>query len=426
MVTIPASDYNNTRGAGATTGWLLLRGVRTGNTRAVKAMLEAGANVNGSDKVFQCGPLMFAVMLERVDIVDLLIRKGADVNIGTWEDVVEDGVIVIPKRSQPLHAAARACKMYIIRLLIHSGADVDATDAHGNTPLMAACNASFESVASTRADVARELLGVGADATSTNRDGGTALLFAAEYGDDVDLIDLLVSAAPATLNLADRARATPLLLAATNNKANAVRYLLAAGAKQPAAARQTRTCPLARAVCEGHGDIVRILLDEEGVDAVIGGAEMMRHAVLAAVTNKRAVILQALLLWAEEKLGLWKEGLRIDGILNFAAACPDPATIGVLLANGADENEVDHAGCRPQDMIEEYVGSGPEVQRPAVESSREDQLSVPYHGLGRSDLVLVRRPKRERLSWAYGTRSSRPQWALRPLPGSSTGEGSRV
>ncbi|CAN0584461.1 unnamed protein product, partial [Ectocarpus sp. 12 AP-2014] len=145
----------------------LLRGVRTGNTRAVKVMLEAGANVNGSDKVFQCGPLMFAVMLERIDIVDLLIRKGADVNIGTWED-----------RSRPLHAAVRACEMYIIRLLILSGADVDATDAHGNTPLMAACNASFESAASARVDVARELLGAGADATSTNRDGGTALLFA--------------------------------------------------------------------------------------------------------------------------------------------------------------------------------------------------------------------------------------------------------
>ncbi|CAN0146148.1 unnamed protein product [Ectocarpus sp. 4 AP-2014] len=111
---------------------------------------------------------------------------------------------------------------------------------------------------------------------------------------------------------------------------------------------------------------------------------MVRHAVLAAVANKRAVILQALLLWPEEKLGLWKEGLRIDGklILNFATACPDPATIGVLLANGADENEVDHAGIRPQDMMEECVGGGPEVQKACRQ-------------------VLERGPAFRALSWAW-------------------------
>ncbi|CAM9457662.1 unnamed protein product [Ectocarpus sp. 12 AP-2014] len=110
----------------------------------------------------------------------------------------------------------------------------------------------------------------------------------------------------------------------------------------------------------------------------------MRHAVLAAVANKQVVILHALLLWTEEKLGLWKEGLRIDGkpILSFAAACPDPATIGVLLAHGADENEVDHAGYRPQDMIEECVGGGPGVQKACRQ-------------------VLGRGPAYRALSWAW-------------------------
>ena len=74
--------------------------------------------------------------------------------------------------STPLHCAATA---EVARKLIEAGADVNATDAKGNSPLGVAAEYN-------RVDVARTLLERGAEVNAHNCVGATPLVYCAIYG----------------------------------------------------------------------------------------------------------------------------------------------------------------------------------------------------------------------------------------------------
>jgi len=88
-------------------------------------LLEAGANPN-TQNVYGASPLENAARHGNVQIADLLIEAGADLNI---QD--EDGLT-------PLHHAASGTNSEICSMLIDAGADINAQDKVGRTPAMLA------------------------------------------------------------------------------------------------------------------------------------------------------------------------------------------------------------------------------------------------------------------------------------------------
>ena len=105
-------------------------------------LIAAGADVNEKGKV--SGPLSCAVCWGRTDVVKVLIDNGADVNA---KDDSGD---------TPLHWAAFTGARKITRMLIAAGADVNAKDSEGWTPLhMAALHGQGR--------IVRMLLAAGAD-----------------------------------------------------------------------------------------------------------------------------------------------------------------------------------------------------------------------------------------------------------------------
>lgn len=143
----------------------------------MQALITAGANANAQD-VDDMTPLHLATERGYREIVQALIRAGADVNAqSTMHGVVRqirfraghffnEPENILNVRS--LHYAAREGHLEIVQMLLAAGADVNVQDGQGWTPLhVAARNGHREMV--------QALIAVGADRTIRNRDGHTAL-----------------------------------------------------------------------------------------------------------------------------------------------------------------------------------------------------------------------------------------------------------
>ena len=110
-------------------------------------------------------PLGLAAFFGATSTVRLLLDRGADVATAATN----------PMRVQALHAAAASRSVAIVRMLLEAGADPNARQHVGYTPLMgAAGNGSDEMV-----DL---LLKHGADPSLVSEDGKTAAGIAREHG----------------------------------------------------------------------------------------------------------------------------------------------------------------------------------------------------------------------------------------------------
>jgi len=136
-----------------------------GNTAAVELLLRAGAEVNiGMES--GSTPLMFASLNGHCDIVEALLRGGADVNGPDTHG------------RTPLHAAAAGIgggkhALRIVSLLLEHGADANARDSQTQcTPLFWAASGGAQS------EIFELLLKHGADPDALDGVGASAILFA--------------------------------------------------------------------------------------------------------------------------------------------------------------------------------------------------------------------------------------------------------
>lgn len=115
--------------------------------------------------------LMLAAIKGNQDMVEKLIKKGADVNKTGWA---------------PLHYAASSGQSVIISILIENSAYIDAESPNGTTPLMMA--AMYGSAASVKL-----LLQEGADPKLKNQHGLSAVDFA-QRGNRPDSVEAIAAA----------------------------------------------------------------------------------------------------------------------------------------------------------------------------------------------------------------------------------------
>jgi uncharacterized protein len=92
------------------------------STNMVEKLLDAGADINARDN-FSDTPLNHAVENDNEKSVDKLLKCGADVNIRGFYG------------QAALHKATYSQEMVV--LLLHHGADIEAIDDFGNTPILA-------------------------------------------------------------------------------------------------------------------------------------------------------------------------------------------------------------------------------------------------------------------------------------------------
>ena len=186
------ADPNATNDLGTT---VLMKAAASGSVDAVNSLLDNGANVNAWEKAREQTALMFAAALDRVPVVRLLAARGADLNaiskmVAIGNDLVDEEGNPIPAPSRTgitrrrprgegrvtgmggmtaLHYAARGGLIDTVRALVEVGADVDRMNpVDRTTPLIVA-------TINGRYDVAKYLLDHGADPNASEREGLTPL-----------------------------------------------------------------------------------------------------------------------------------------------------------------------------------------------------------------------------------------------------------
>lgn len=245
---------------------------RRGNLKEVERQLALGVNANSRHFFTRDTPLIEAAGHGRVEIVKLLIDRGADVNLkgeawyGPLHAAAMGGHVEVVKllldhgakvnifsHNKPLHYAAKNGHIEVAEILITHGADINARGIDEYTPLGTAVSnlqvemvkyllsrgadvnakaiydrtALFTAISRNNVELTSLLLEAGAD-TSIMCNGRTALNISVST-DDVKMTELLL-AHSADVNIADEYHNTPLYMAYCRKNLEIGRILLLHGA----------------------------------------------------------------------------------------------------------------------------------------------------------------------------------------------------
>lgn len=239
-----------------------------GDLALVEALLAAGADPDVRDET-GFTPLMSAIARGYPKIVERLVAAGADLSL-TDEDGKNALYLAIARgdagstldiarwlhaRGATLPEGAETSRLFAeaipqgesaVRLLLELGADVNASNLEGETPLFFAIECDSPAAIAI-------LIAAGADVNARREDGDTPLLFAIGCGSPVAIS--MTIAAGADVNLGDGEGETPLLFAVKCGSPAIVEMLIAAGADLT----KKGVLALNQAIATGNREIVALL-----------------------------------------------------------------------------------------------------------------------------------------------------------------------
>ncbi|MHB8108624.1 MAG: ankyrin repeat domain-containing protein [Syntrophorhabdaceae bacterium] len=215
--------------------------------RTVHVLLENSADVNVQDESWmKTGrtPLMYAVLQGDASLVQVLLSKGARLDLKNKDDETaldlakKNGLEYIaqllerPHRSapaelfesatHPLFQAVKQGRISEVKALIAEGMDVNLRTSDGDTPLMFAAD-------NNKLEIVRFLLRAGSDVNAKNGANNTALIYACTRG-HIRVVEELLRA-KADVNVKNISKVDALIYAVINKETGVVNSLLKAGAR---------------------------------------------------------------------------------------------------------------------------------------------------------------------------------------------------
>ncbi|XP_042356849.1 kinase D-interacting substrate of 220 kDa B isoform X1 [Plectropomus leopardus] len=323
-----------------------------GNLEIVQELIRRGANVNLDD--VDCWTALISAAKEgHIEVVRELLENNANLehrDMGGWTalmwgaykgrtDVVQ---LLLEKGANPnitgqysvypiIWAAGRG-HAEIVHLLLQHGAKVNCSDKYGTTPLIwAARKGHYESV--------MHLLANGADVDQEGANSMTALIVAVKGG-YTKVVKELLKRNP-NVNMTDKDGNTALAIAAKEGHTEIVQDLLDAGTYVNILDRSGETM-LIGAVRGGHVEIVRALLNKYA-DIDVRGQDG-KTALYWAVEKGNATMVRDILQCNPDTESCTKEG---ETPLIKATKMRNIEIVELLLDKGAKVSAVEKKGDTP-------------------------------------------------------------------------------
>lgn len=347
----------------------LHRAASDGDIDLVKSLVSKGTNVNSLDEAHRT-PIHSAVMQGHREVAEFLIASGADVSIkDKWGytpiDVVgtrnrkEIVVLLIEKGAVvSLHIAADLGDLARVKSLIEEGADVNAENLKGETPI-------YIAMMSNRKDVVELLIEKGAELSMN----------VAAYLGDIDKVKSFIEAGVSVNMESGPRKMTPLYWAVRADHKDVAKLLIEKGADVSSAhllyyvcmhdhrdlaeflirkgadvnSKYWRETPSFYAVWGGHTDVLELLL-AHGADANAKDRDawsLLHYAAGSGSTDMTRLLL--------DKGANINDKENEDGQtpLHRAATKGHANIVEILLANGADVNAKDSRGRTALDLAQQ-------------------------------------------------------------------------
>ncbi|RKL09689.1 hypothetical protein BFJ70_g16644 [Fusarium oxysporum] len=322
----------------------LFSAVRKGFEVGIRLLLEKGADIEAKDKDGRA-LLSYAVRSGHEAVTRLVLAKDAVINTkdnisqmtpqrnrSALQDYQMQLMLLEQQHKKMLiirevenAEAENTGRVAVVQQLLEKGADVEAKDNLGRTPLSWAAEMGHEGV------VALLLATEGIDANSKDDSGQTPLSWAAEKGHE-GVIALLLATKGIDANSKDDSGQTPLFYALRSGYAAIGRLLCVKGPSIVAKDKDGRT-PLSDAVRSGHKAVTRLFLTKDANVNIKDGIGRMTPRRNGSTPQDYQM--QLMLLELQNKKGL---------MINEAEDARRLAVVQLLLEKGADIEAKDNHG----------------------------------------------------------------------------------
>ncbi|PRD22307.1 UNVERIFIED_CONTAM: Ank3 [Trichonephila clavipes] len=276
-----------------------------------------GNDLNFKDN-FGCTALHLSSKNEHLDVIKLLIRNGAVINI--WNNI----------HDSPLFLAIENGNFEIIEFLIAEGADINLTNFFGFKAL-------HFSILHRKKEVVAYLIQKGANINDPCY-RQTPLQLAVQ-NNDFEMAQVLINNG-AEIDAESDSGLTPLCLAVRNNNKEIVKILLKYGAD----INYGESLPLSTAIVFGLNNIAEILLDNEKIDIHYCGIDGNSLLHIAAKQGNHFIVESLLDRGADANAITLQNGISS---LHCAADAGYVEIVKILLKNKAKINAVSNDGLTP-------------------------------------------------------------------------------
>ena len=282
-------------------GWSpLLMASEKGNLSLVRCLVQNNAKVDQSTTQGKT-PLYVAAMNGNNDVARYLLESGADVNKRVLGET-------------PLHISVWHEHDNVVRTLLEHEADACLSSDDGSTPLSVAALVGFTNI--------DELLQKGADINATDKEGRSPLFIAARQG-HLEIVQKLIQN-KADINLCSKHSDHPLIVAAYNGYRSVVQELIKNGVPANTKGMNGDTA-LHAASYKGHNDVV-LCLKDNCADINVTNASCDTPLMMAAARGQISTVKCLLNLGAD----IHKRDDRGWDALSLAALFGHSGIVGIL------------------------------------------------------------------------------------------------